>query len=127
MIYDNFLLTRIHHYLSTIIHPDFLLGIILDSNQICPGSEGKRGAPQPALAHWVGVTDTILVFTQLKRLAEDGGFRTGLGNNAAIGNVMKKYTGTTCFRKILLLVFGRSDNFMEYRKRGRSRKVYGRG
>jgi hypothetical protein len=77
MIYDNFLLTRIHHYLSTIIHPDFLLGIILDSNQICPGSEGKRGAPQPALAHWVGVTDTILVFTQLKRLAEDGGFRTG--------------------------------------------------
>ncbi len=61
----------IHHYLSTIIHPDFLLGIRLDSNQICLGSKGKRGAPQPALAHWVKMTDTILVFTQLKRLAGD--------------------------------------------------------
>lgn len=70
MIYDNLLLMRIHHYLSTIIHPDFLSGIGLDSNQICLGSK-KRGAPQPALAHWVKVTDTILVFTQLERLAGD--------------------------------------------------------
>lgn len=42
-IYDNSLLMRIHHYLSTIIHPDFLLEIILDLTQICLGSKGKRG------------------------------------------------------------------------------------
>lgn len=71
MIYDNLLLMRIHHYLSTMIHPDFLLGIGLDSTQICLDSKGKRGAPQPALAHRVKMTDTILVFTQLKRLAGD--------------------------------------------------------
>jgi hypothetical protein len=44
MIYDNLLLMRIHHYLSTIIHTYFLLVITLDSNQICPGSKGgKKG------------------------------------------------------------------------------------
>jgi hypothetical protein len=34
-----------------------------------------------------------------------------LGNNGPAGNIMKKYTGTTCFWNILLLVYVRSDNF----------------